>query len=184
MKGLLFTLLLVPVLAQAGRILDSSASVENGIYRVGVVAGINAPADALLRTITDYAHLTAINSSILESSVLQTFSPARHRVRTLMRVCILVFCRDVLQVQDIEQLDATHLVADIVPEHSDFGAGRAEWTLQGLPGRTLLNFHAWVEPSFWVPPVLGAWLFRRKIISEMLETAAHIEMHVMEQSAP
>ena len=184
MKGLVITLLLVPVLAQAGRILQSSASVEDGIYRVGVAASINAPPDTVLRTITDYANLTAINSSILESVVLQTFSPTRYRVRTRMRVCILVFCRDVLQVQDVEQLDMTHLVADIVPEHSDFSAGRAEWTLEGSPDQTVLNFNAWVEPSFWVPPVIGAWLFRRKIVSEMLETSLYMERDAMEQVVP
>jgi len=184
MKGLVIAILLVPVLAQAGRILHSSASVEDGIYRVSVVASINAPPDTVLRTITDYAHLTAINPSILESSVLQTFSPNRYRVRTQMRVCILVFCRNVLQVQDVEQLDNTRLVADIVPEYSDFRAGRAEWVLEGSRDRTVLNFSAWVEPSFWVPPVIGAWLFRRKIVSEMLATSSYMEMDAVEHVAP
>ena len=184
MRGLVIAILLVRVLAQAGRILHSSASVEDGIYRVSVVASINAPPDTVLRTITDYEHLTAINTSILESSVLQTFSPTRYRVRTRMRVCIIVFCRNVLQVQDVEQLDETYLVADIVPEYSDFSAGRAEWILEGSRDRTVLNFSAWVEPSFWVPPVIGAWLFRRMIVSEMLETSSYMEMDAVEQVGP
>ena len=175
MRAVLVVLLLVPSLTGAASILQASASVDDGVYSVSVGTHINAPTATVMRTLTDYAHLTRINPDILESRVLQVFSPTRHRVSTLIRACILIFCRDVRQVQDVERLSDSHVVADIVPELSDFRNGAAEWKLHRLQDATLLQFTARVEPDFWVPPIIGAWLFRRKIVSEMLVASAYME---------
>ena len=177
-------LLLVPGLTQAASILQASASVDDGVYSVSVDTHIGAPVATVMHTLTDYAHLTHINPDILESSVLLVFDPARHRVRTLIRACILIFCRDVEQVQDVERLDDVHVVANIVPELSDFKSGAAEWKLHSLQDKTVLQFTARVEPDFWVPPIIGAWLFRRKIVSEMLVAAAWMEMEADVVSRP
>ena len=177
-------LLLVPGLTQAASILQASASVDDGVYSVSVDTRIGAPVATVMHTLTDYTHLTRINPDILESRILQVFNPARHRVRTLIRACILIFCRDVEQVQDVERLDDMHVVADIVPELSDFKSGTAEWKLHRLQEKTVLQFTARVEPDFWVPPIIGAWLFRRKIVSEMLVAASWMETEAAAVSRP
>lgn len=184
MRVVLLVLLLVPALTQAASILQSSASVEDGVYTVSVATRISAQPATVMRTLTDYAHLTRINPDILESDVLQVFSPSRHRVRTLIRACILIFCRDVLQVQDVERLSDVHVVANIVPELSDFSSGTAEWKLRNVQEDTVLQFTARVEPAFWVPPIIGAWLFRRKIVSEMLVASAFMEADAIASGRP
>ena len=180
MRGLLAALLLAPALASAGRILDSSVTLEDGVYVIAVEARIIAPPDTVFGILTDYEHLTSINSSIRESSIIHTYNPAKHRVHTLIRACILFFCRSVRQVQDLEQQNNHLLVAHIIPELSDFRQGRAEWRLSDAAGATDMHFTARLEPAFWVPPVIGPWLFRHKIVSELLESAVYMETAVLE----
>ena len=182
MIDLVALLLLAPALASAGKILDSSVTLEDGVYAIAVDARIIAPPDTVFGFLTDYDHLSSINSSIRESRIIHTYSPARHRVRTRIRACILFFCRSVRQVQDIEQQNNHLLVAQIIPELSDFRQGRAEWRLSDATGATDMHFTARLEPAFWVPPVIGPWLFRHKIISELLESAAHMETAALEAS--
>jgi hypothetical protein len=32
-----------------------------------------------------------------------------------------------------------------------------------------------VEPDFWIPPLIGPWLIKRKLLSETLETVDNLE---------
>ena len=89
-----------------------------------------------------------------------------------------------LQVQDVERLSDMHVVARIVPELSDFNSGTAEWKLHNVQEDTVLQFTARVEPDFWVPPVIGAWLFRRKIVSEMLVASTYMESDTTASGRP
>jgi hypothetical protein len=168
-------LLLAAGSACAGEIRDSSVILADGVYRIAVDARIAAPPDAVFRSITDYDHLSRINHSIEESRIIHTFSPVRHRVRSVIKACILLFCRRVTQVQDISQRDRVRVEADILPELSDFRYGRAVWQLEADGPDTLMHFTAQLKPAFWVPPLIGPWLFENKIVSELLESATAIE---------
>jgi hypothetical protein len=172
---LLACLLLVANLACAGEIRDSSVVLEDGVYRITAQARIHAPMATVIGRITDYNNLTRINHSIEESRIIQTFSPDRHRVHSIIRACILFFCRRVTQVQDIEQQGKDRVEASILPELSDFRYGHAVWQLAADGTDTLMDFSAQLEPSFWVPPLIGPWLFENKIVSELLDSATIIE---------
>jgi hypothetical protein len=181
---ILGVLLLIPAVSHAGKIIESSVTLDDGVYTINALALIDAPPATVFHIITDYEHLSSVNQSIRESRIIETYSPLRHRVRTVIRACILFFCRSVLQVQDIEQVGESRLVADIVPALSDFRQGRAEWELAGSGGGTSMQFTAQLEPAFWVPPIIGPWLFRHKIINELLESAAYMEMDTKQRVAP
>ncbi|MEZ5541388.1 MAG: SRPBCC family protein [Pseudomonadota bacterium] len=161
--------------ARAGAILDSSVTLAQGVYRIAVDARIAAPVATVYARITDYDHLSRINHAIETSHVLRTDSPTRHRVRSVIKACVLFFCRRVHQVQDMTQDEGSRIEAHILPQQSDFHAGHALWRLEPAGTDTLMHFRAQLEPAFWVPPLIGPWLFERKIVSELLESAAVIE---------
>jgi hypothetical protein len=184
MKAIAGVLLLVPALTCAGDIIESSVTLEDKLYVIDVKARIHASPERVFRFITDYERLPSLNASIRESSIIHTWSPARHRVRTVIRACVLFFCRSVLQVQDIEQVSDTQVTARIIPELSDFRYGRAKWVLDGSGQETTMHFTAGMEPAFWVPPVIGPWLFKRKIVSELLESAAYMETDATGPATP
>lgn len=175
MGRLLACLLCLPALAVAGDIMDSSVTLDDGVYRIAVDAHIAAPVATVHRLITDYDHLSRLNRSIEYSHIVKVFGPDRHRVHSVIRACILFFCRRVTQVQDIVQHNQDRVEADILPELSDFRYGRAVWQLERQGPDTLLHFTAQLEPAFWVPPLIGPWLFENKIVGELLESATTME---------
>ena len=166
--------LLLPCLTQAGTIQDSSVSREGDSYSLSVTALIEAPPAQVYRSITDFSNLPAINPSIEESAVLES-QGHRHRVHSVIRVCILVFCKRVEQVQDVTLVDSRTIVAVMVPGAGDFRTGEARWKLTTDGVATELLFTETFEPDFWVPPVIGTWLIERELVREVAETALYIE---------
>ena len=173
---LIVVLLLLPPAALAGEILDSSVNHEGGIYSLSVKARNNAPLDTVYRSITDFDNLAAINPAIEESQLLATPSADTRRVRSVIRVCILMYCKRVKQVQEVTLLDDYAIVAAVLPQGSDFRNGVAHWQLTASGDSTEMLFTNTFEPDFWVPPVIGPWLIKRKLIREVAETAMYIEV--------
>lgn len=177
-------LLCVPLAAVAGEILDSSADLDNGVYTLTLTARIDAPPATVQRLITDYDRLTEINSSLTESRVLLEHSPVKHRVHTVIRACILFFCRSVTQVQDITRDPGGRIEAIILPALSDFRQGYARWDLAPAGTGTTMHFSAKLEPAFWVPPLIGPWLFERQLIREVSESTSIMEARAREAATP
>jgi len=166
----------MPAGAAAGDILESSVTHADGRYDLAIRARIDAPSDAVYRAITDYSNLAAINPDIEVSELLETNAAGVYSVRTVINVCILVFCKQVEQLQHVTHMDADTIEAVIVPEGSDFRSGFARWQLSSPTAATTeLQFAETFEPDFWVPPVIGPWLIQRKLVREVTETAAYIE---------
>jgi len=172
---LLAALLLLPASSLAGEILASSINHEGEDYTLSVTARIDAPLDTVYRLITDFDNLAAINPAIEESQLLAILQPDTRRVRSVIKVCILVFCKRVMQVQDVTLLAGHVIEAVILPEFSDFRSGLARWQLTARGAATVLEFSNSFEPDFWVPPVIGPWLIKRKLVWEVTETAMYIE---------
>jgi len=168
-------LLLLPPPATAGGVLESSVVRDRDFFRVSIYVRIDAPLAIVYGAITDYAHLAAINPNIEESRVLPSASPGRYRVYSAMKVCILVFCKRVVQVQDVEQQDNTSILAITLPDDSDFRSGVARWRFTGQGASTWMRFDQEFEPDFWVPPVIGTWLIERKLVEEVNATGRYIE---------
>ncbi len=169
-------LLLLPASSLAGDILASSVVHDGNTYFLSITARIDAPIDRVYRSITDFDNLGAINPDIEESNVLATPVPGTQRVYSVTRVCILVFCKRVVQVQDVILADDYLIEAVMLPEFSDFHSGFARVQLIEHTASTELLFTHTFEPDFWIPPVIGSWLIKRTLVREVTVTATHIEV--------
>jgi hypothetical protein len=174
-RAALLGLLLIPFVAGAGEIVESSVALDSGVYSIEVLVRIEAPQEVVYRAITDYDHLTEINSSIVESYIVETHGAGRSSVYTRIRLCVMFFCKQVRQVQDIVEYGNARVKATILPESSDFESGKASWDLVVADDATFMQFNAEVDPSFWVPPVIGIWLFEREMTRQVLEIAGYME---------
>ena len=176
-------LLAAPLLSRAGGVLDSSVSDEAGVYSLSIEALIDAPAEMVYRLITDYDHLHDINPAIRESRIQRTYSPVKHRIRTVTRVCVLFYCRDVTQRQDMVQSPGYTIDAYILPQGSDFHRGRGQWRLTAEGDATVMHFHAELVPAFFLPPLIGPWLIRREMVNQITEIVMIIEARYRRKEA-
>ncbi|WJW75318.1 SRPBCC family protein [Thiohalobacter sp. IOR34] len=171
----LSSLLILGEAAQAAELLQVLVERRGERYRVEVDARFRASAAELRRLLTDYPRLGRLNDSIRESRVVEDNGPGSHCVYTLSRVCVAIFCRDIVQIQDIVQLENGDLMARVRPEGSDFRYGVARWHLWDEADGSRMRFTSEIEPAFWVPPLIGPWLVQRALRDEALKTVRNLE---------
>ncbi len=161
--------------AWAGEVLDAGVEHHANRYSVSVDARIAAPSERLRVLLTDYPHLSQINDSIVRSEVLDGAVPPLKRVRIEAHVCVGVFCKDIVQVQDVGVLADGSIHATVQAQGSDFSYGVARWQFWDEAAGTRMRFHSEIEPAFWVPPLIGPWLIRRALEAETLKSVANLE---------
>jgi hypothetical protein len=125
--------------------------------------------------VTDYEHLARINPNIVESRVVERYSPTSLKRLLRLERCILMVCFDLNFVEHVEE-SARVITTTIIPQESNFRDGVAEWILESLPGnRTRIHLRATQTPDFWIPPLIGPLILKRVFAHDVNETCANIQ---------
>ncbi len=152
-------------------------------YSVSLVAVLNAPLTRVWAVLTDYAGFSELSPSVKESEIVGQLNRTTHRVRTRAKVCVLIFCKELHQVQTLEQRKKGELLIVIDPQESDFEFGHARWLLAGDQQITRVRFETRLRPAFWVPPLIGPWAIKSSMRREAQATCSMLE-HLAQIEAP
>lgn len=144
-------------------------------YQVVMHARMQTDADRAYAVFTDFSRLKDVNTAIIRSDPIAGAPEGAQRLHTQVRVCVLGICRVFDQVQDMHKEPPENLHARVIPELSNLRFGRANWRIWDDGDYARLIFEAEVEPDFWVPPLIGPWLIKRKLEQEAEDTANGIE---------
>jgi len=145
-------------------------------YKYEFQVNIDAPLEATRRVVTDYDNIKQINDGVIDSSVLEVYDENWLKRRLWLEHCILVFCFDLLFIENVRQNGPNEIVTTVIPEESNFKRGEAMWRLTALSdNRTQISVIAEQEPDFWIPPLVGKALMRRAFKKETEETTNNIE---------
>src|SRR5690625_4487319 len=168
-------LMFVPAVSLAADVHSLSVKDNDGSYVVDLRIRINAGPQALYKVLTDYNRLDRINPAISYARLLPTPDGTPPKLKSKIHMCILFYCRNLIQVQKMYATPG-FVRAVIVPGESDFKKGSAYWRLKARgTGATLMHFHADMTPDFWVPPLIGPWMIKRVLRSEAVRTARALE---------
>ncbi|MBA2410373.1 MAG: hypothetical protein H0V62_11645 [Gammaproteobacteria bacterium] len=160
---------------RAGEVEQLDVEHQDGIYNITMTFSVAAPLGAVRAVLTDYAHLSALNSAIVESQVLLARNDNSTRVRTRTKDCILFLCADITRIEDVTSDGAGGFQATIVPGLSDMKSGLARWRIQSRKEITRIAFDARMEPDFWIPPLIGPMLIKHRLRTHLKETAENVE---------
>lgn len=187
-SGLAALVLALPAAADAFDVQSVRVSHRDDRYKVSMRVTLDAPAVDTYAVFADPARLREVNPAIREVEVLEDRGPGERRVRTRVRACVSVFCRQLGQVQDMRYhpaRDGGSIEAHVLPQMSDFRYGEATWDFRACESdRTCLAFDAELEPAFWIPPLLGPWLIERKLREEAIQTSQGLERLARRAHAP
>lgn len=169
--------LLLPVsVAQAGSVDHVLAHYDHGVYTLDLTMVVNATAARVQAIVMDYDGLHRLSSSIVESRRLPPSATDAERRRVVYRACFLIYCFTAIMVEAVRFPSASQMVSIVEPEGSDFVAGSSEWEFSQVgETRTQVQFHSQLQPRFWVPPVVGPWIIKRKMLAAARETGMRIE---------
>ena len=179
-RGLpLWTLLCLTMPAHAAQV-DSVHVTRNGArFLIDMQIAIGAPARAVFRALQDYAAMARYNPDLRSVRVEPTTTPHRVRLFTAVHTCVLIFCKTMRQEQIMTSTATASggmLHAQLVA--GDFKGGYGVWTVRPCPAAravSCLSVRIELLPAFWVPPVIGPWMIRRKMDEEARRTSAGLE---------
>jgi hypothetical protein len=167
----------LPIAAWAGEVTHFEILDAGHNYRLEASALIDAPRDQVWRVLTDYGHLSEVSPRILESEVIRGSPPGVTRVRTLNRLCFLIFCRNLRHVQLIRERGYGDFESVTVPAESDLTYGRARWHLTDEGARTGLSidFTFALDVHTWLPRFVGRLVVRSVLRADAQALIAGIE---------
>lgn len=162
--------------AQDARILFVEVTHESGVYLVNSTAHFSSPLAAVYAVLSDYEGLDRLSDIVTESQLLPDRAPdGGPRVRTVLRGCVLFFCRTVTRVERVQAVEGRIITSHVEPALSDFREGFTEWRFRPLAGGgTEVTLRMRIVPDFWIPPVVGPPAVRRKLESEGRTTVLEI----------
>ena len=177
MKPGLLTSLILLVLSigsQAGEVMHSHVDYADGHYLVRVVMTIEAEAETVYAILTDFNHLTTLNKSIKRSQLLKS-EGKHHMVKIEAEGCVWFYCQKVVQTQWLTERDNGYISAITLPEQSNLEYGRVLWHIRQEDEYTTISYRADVVPNFFVPPLIGPYIMKKRMLEKATETLHNIE---------
>jgi hypothetical protein len=169
---------LVAGIVCAAEVKHISVEYRDGIYFVEFDALVAAEQSKIYTLLTDYDHLDRLNSTITESRIISSESDPVKKCRILLHSCILFFCRDAVMVENIQENGRDEVTASVDPEMSDFSSGQSTWKIfHAGGGMTGIELRRYLEPSFWVPPVIGPWAIKNRMLQELSMLLTRLEQY-------
>ena len=171
----------LPAPAWAARILSVHASRHGSHFAIAVRMALDAPPWAVFAALQDYAAMPRYNPDLRRVRIVPTAQPHRVRLFATVHACVWIFCKTLHQQQIMTATPDARggvLRAALVPHGGDFRSGRARWTVRPCrdgPAPTCLDMQLELQPAFWVPPLIGAWIIRHKMYQEARRSGVGLE---------
>ena len=150
---------------------------SRGVYQLSSVTRFSAPPAAVFAVLADYDGFTQISSAIVASRVLdRPAADGAPRVYTRVRGCVLFFCGSIDRVEHLYLSPHQEIRTRVEPELSDLRDGASHWRFSALDdGGTRVDFEMHMTPDFWIPPLIGPRLVKRRLLRDGVEAVARIE---------
>lgn len=161
-------------LVHGGEVLDAQVAHDGDRFTLHADIRIDLPAERVRAILTTYENLPRVNSGIDRVKILEQ-TGKRTRMQVEAEVCILLICREFQWVQTADITPAGEIITVIDPAVSTFREGRVHYRIIPAGEAARLVTDAELVPDVWFPPLIGPWLFKRKLYEETLETAAGVE---------
>jgi hypothetical protein len=174
------TTALLPGASQALSVQSLEANLRDGVYRIVLVARVDAPVEDVAAVLTDYAAYRELDPRIRASTVLPTDDQGIELVRTVVRACAGLFCRNVERVERVERREG-ELLATVVPERSELKSGVTRTTWQADDDATSVTYQAEFVPDFWVPVAIGRRYAVRALKASTLQLFDNVEKRARER---
>ncbi len=163
----------VPVWSAEMKSLEISR--DAGRYELVADVLMNAPAEAIFEVLVDYDGLDRISSIYKESGYLEPADDGTPMVFTRVEGCVMFVCMNMRRVERLETRWPNWIRTTALPEQSDFHYSQAEWLLEPEEYGTRVTYRLAMEPDFFVPPVIGPWVLKRRLMAGGARAVERIE---------
>jgi len=160
----LWLLLLIAGPATAAELQSIEVEHDNGEYSLVSVAWFDAGLEETFAVFRTWDLSEQFSSAIVEAWDLPPDESGRPGFYTRAEGCILFFCRSLVRQGWVEYVKNKELHAYVDPERSDFEFVDETWTFDEDDGGTRVRYELHMDPKFWVPPAIGPYMIKRKLV--------------------
>lgn len=166
--------LIFPIPAIAGQVIKSHVSHNDGVYKASLEMQIQAPLKRVYALLTDFDYLSRLSDNIVDSDIIDD-DPPEYIVEVETHTCVLFFCKDLKQKQEVLEFDNGYISVEDIKGESDFVFANTLWHIRAFDGGTRVSFRTKLKPDFWLPPLFGPWLFKSKMIENTQNMIERLE---------
>ena len=148
---------------------------ENETYYLSAAFDVMASPERVMQILTDFENIADLNPAIIESEQYESSLDNNLRVKTVVKDCILFFCKTITRVEDISREGNSKLEAFIVPMLSDLRSGYASWELESHADNTNVTYEASMQPKFWIPPIIRSYVLKKKFKKRVNQTVQRLQ---------
>ncbi len=162
---------------------DIRITKQGRAYQVQMTFGVTASVNQVMAVLTDYGFPDRLDPEVTKREVISRQGGIT-RVRTEIRGCVFIFCKDIALTQDVTVV-VDNIQADIVPDESDFRSGYFRWSVSSSDnGGSYIGFEAIMEPDFFIPPLIGGFFVRKMLRQKILAIVENLESEAAREPAP
>jgi len=149
---------------------------QEGHYSVRYDVLLDVPRDTVYNAIANPDRWPRLTDAVTSAEILGKLPNGRRKVSVTFRECVLFFCQSVNKHEALMTSADGNIETLAIPEQSDFSYAHEHWRISTENRRTRIEYQADMTPSFYLPPVVGAYIFKAKIrallhqITDNLET--------------
>lgn len=181
MTRLAVLLLLGSAVATAADMRSIDVQFEDGFYTLESTVWFDASLESTYEVFSRWDISEEFSSAVVEARDLAPGDDGRPGFFVRNRGCILLFCKTLTRQGWVERERYTVLRAIADPERSDFRVSNETWTFVEAEGGTIVTYHLYMRPAFWVPPAIGPYLIKRKLRREGARALDRVEVIAQER---
>mgnify|MGYP001816473807 CR=1 FL=1 len=170
-------LLLAVTALTAGAAEMRSVEVEriDGRYVMRSEVHFAASVEAVYSVFANYDLSTQFSGAIVESRNIDAEEGGLPGYYVRNRGCVLFFCTSFERYGYIELEPYKVIRARVDPARSDFHLSNESWRFEPEGKGTVVTYDLEFEPKFWVPPVIGPYVIKRKLRDDGGDAVERIE---------
>ena len=181
MRLLAVLLLLASGVATAAEMRSIDVRFEDGFYTLQSTAWFDAGLESTYEVFGTWDMSPEFSGAVVEARDIEPGADGRSGFFVLNRGCILFFCKSLKREGWVERERYTVLRAVADPERSDFEVCDETWTFVEADGGTIVNYHLNMRPGFWVPPGIGPYVIKHKLLRVVDGALDRIEVFAQER---
>ncbi len=169
------SLALIATAAQAADLRSVSIDRVDGVYTMHSVVWFDARIDAVYNVFLDWDLSEQFSSVVVEARNTGSDATGDRGFYTRNRACVLFFCKSVERYGAVEHEPLKFIRATVDAERSDFHLSNESWEFAEEQDGTLIVYRLEMRPKFWIPPVIGPYVLKRKMRNDGIEALDRIE---------
>ncbi len=170
-------LLLVGAMLTAGAAEMRSVEIDriDGRYIMRSEVRFDASVEAVYSVFANYDLSEQFSGAIVEARNIDAEDGGKPGFYVRNRGCVLFFCKSFERYGYVEREPFKLIRAQVDPERSDFHLSNESWRFTPEGEGTVVTYDLEFEPKFWVPPLIGPYVIKRKFADDGVNAVERIE---------